>query len=201
MYTTQRTVVHFVRHGAVENPKQVRYGRMPGFHLNVDGRRQIEQAAAYLVGRPIRVVYASPMERTQQSATILGMAFPHAPIHLDSRLLEIKTASRFEGHARKIAFSYPLHDSQDAETANSVVTRLRHFVEDMVVRHAGSECLAVSHGDPIALLTNYLLYGKVDPNHPSYPGFGTVRSFVFQGASLQEVLEYQPVSAGSIRNQ
>ena len=32
------TVVHLVRHGEVENPQRVLYGRIPGFHLSAEGR-------------------------------------------------------------------------------------------------------------------------------------------------------------------
>ena len=31
------TVVHLVRHGEVDNPAGVLYGRLPGFHLSEDG--------------------------------------------------------------------------------------------------------------------------------------------------------------------
>lgn len=33
-----RTVVHLVRHGEVENPEALLYGRMPDFHLSQLGR-------------------------------------------------------------------------------------------------------------------------------------------------------------------
>ena len=34
------TVIHLVRHGQVENPRRVLYGRLPGYHLSLRGRAQ-----------------------------------------------------------------------------------------------------------------------------------------------------------------
>ncbi len=40
--------VHLVRHGQVENPKGVIYGRLPGYHLSERGIRQARAAAQRL---------------------------------------------------------------------------------------------------------------------------------------------------------
>ena len=40
--------IHLVRHGEVENPKGIIYGRLPGFHLSERGQRQAAAAAQHL---------------------------------------------------------------------------------------------------------------------------------------------------------
>ena len=60
------TVVHLVRHGQVENPRRVLYGRLPGYHLSLRGRAQADLLAAHFAGTPLAAVVASPLERAQQ---------------------------------------------------------------------------------------------------------------------------------------
>ncbi len=38
------TVVHVMRHGEVENPTGVLYGRLPGYHLSDLGRRMADRS-------------------------------------------------------------------------------------------------------------------------------------------------------------
>ena len=42
---TERTTVHLLRHGEVENPEGVLYGRLPDFHLSDLGREMADRAA------------------------------------------------------------------------------------------------------------------------------------------------------------
>ena len=39
------TVVHLLRHGEVDNPDGIIYGRLPGYHLSANGRAMAEAAA------------------------------------------------------------------------------------------------------------------------------------------------------------
>src|ERR1700727_3853551 len=62
------TVVHLLRHGEVHNPNHVLYGRLPGYHLSANGRMMADAAADYFEGRPVAAVFASPLERAQETA-------------------------------------------------------------------------------------------------------------------------------------
>ncbi len=69
--------LHFVRHGEVFNPKGVLYERIPGFQLS-DLGHQMAQAAAKQLSRENRQIsrlFASPLQRTQESATPLAQEF------------------------------------------------------------------------------------------------------------------------------
>ena len=181
----QRTIVHLVRHGEVENPDRLRYGRLPGYHLSAAGRHQVEQASLVFLKRTITHMYASPLERTQQTATLLGITLPHVAISLDARLLEIKTSSQFEGHTRALAFGYPKHHTADAETKEEVIMRFQHFLEEKIIAHHGQEIIAVSHGDPIAFITNKLIFDTVTPDGLFYPAYASVFRLVFRGLTLE----------------
>lgn len=87
-------LVHLVRHGEVENPARVLYGRLPGFGLSALGHRMAELAATSLDGRPITALAASPLQRTRESAAPWAARFG-LEVRLDERLIE--PANRFEG--------------------------------------------------------------------------------------------------------
>jgi len=89
-------MLHLVRHGEVENPRGVLYGRLPGFGLSELGRRMAESAAFELRGvdRQVTQLIASPLLRAQQSAAPIGEALG-LEIVTDERLIEPTNA--FEG--------------------------------------------------------------------------------------------------------
>ncbi len=189
MSQSSKTVIHFIRHGQVENPTHVRYGRLPGFHLSSDGREQIEQTAHYLTRFPVRAMYASPLERAQQTVTLLALAHPMALIKSDVRLLENKTSPEFEGKSRHLAFTYPLVSTPDSETTMEIIDRLLDFCRSVVAEHAGQHVVAVSHGDPIGLLYHWLQFGLSDkPGEHIYPGYGSDWQFVWTGHTCQSVI-------------
>ena len=59
--------LHLVRHGEVDNPERILYGRLPGYPLTERGHRMAAMAAES-VDRRVARVYASPLVRAQQSA-------------------------------------------------------------------------------------------------------------------------------------
>jgi len=101
------TTVHLMRHGEVHNPAGVLYGRLPGYHLSERGVAMAERVAGHLAGEPgpapdgerrepadVVAVFASPMERAQETAAPVAAAFG-LTIRTDDRLLEAE--NRFEG--------------------------------------------------------------------------------------------------------
>jgi broad specificity phosphatase PhoE len=89
-------VVHLVRHGEVENPDRILYGRLPGFGLSDRGVEQAKLAAEFLSRRDIGYLASSPLERARQTAQPLAEACG-LPIHIDERLTE--AGNRLEGRA------------------------------------------------------------------------------------------------------
>src|SRR3954463_8576500 len=88
------TVVHVMRHGEVENPEGVLYGRLPGYHLSELGRRMADRVAEHLADHDIAHVVASPLERAQETATPIAVAHG-LQIAVDERLIEAENV--FQG--------------------------------------------------------------------------------------------------------
>ncbi|MET1043904.1 MAG: histidine phosphatase family protein [Microbacteriaceae bacterium] len=86
--------IHLVRHGEVFNPDGVLYGRIPGFHLSELGHKMAASAADALADKPIGRLYASPLQRAQESAAPWSARFG-LDIHTDDRLIE--PTNKFEG--------------------------------------------------------------------------------------------------------
>jgi broad specificity phosphatase PhoE len=90
-------VVHVVRHGLVENPRGILYGRLPGYHLSAVGRAMAERVAERLrdtVGDRVGYLAASPLERAAETAEPIARELG-LPIVTDPRLIE--PANAFEG--------------------------------------------------------------------------------------------------------
>lgn len=94
----ERTI-HLIRHGRVDNPGDVIYGRLPGFRLSELGRKQATSAAEFLAHRDIAAVWSSPLERAQETAE--AIAGPHGlQIVVDDRLIE--SGTDLEGVGRNL---------------------------------------------------------------------------------------------------
>jgi broad specificity phosphatase PhoE len=90
-----RTVVHLMRHGEVNNPHGILYGRLPDFHLSDLGREMATRAADWLKrNHDVVHLVASPLERAQETAQPVAEAFG-VPIHTDERVIE--SSNLFEG--------------------------------------------------------------------------------------------------------
>ncbi len=87
-------LVHLVRHGEVHNPTHVLYGRLEGFRLSDLGHRMAGAAVTTLAGHPVTALYASPLQRAQESAAPWAEGFG-LTIRTDERIIE--PTNRFEG--------------------------------------------------------------------------------------------------------
>ena len=86
--------VHVVRHGEVENPEKILYGRQKGWFLSKRGEEMAKVLGEWSKPLNIGSVHASPLERAQQTAK--PMADAHGlQINTDERLIE--AANVFEG--------------------------------------------------------------------------------------------------------
>jgi len=138
----------------VENPSRVLYGRLEGFGLSALGHRMAELAAAFLDGRPIASLAASPLQRTQESAAPWAARFG-LPVRLDERLIE--PHNRFEGtNVRK-----GLRDPRNwpylvgpwrptwGEAFTSIRRRMMAAVAEAYADADGGEAVLVTHQLPI----------------------------------------------------
>lgn len=148
-------MIHLMRHGQVENPARIRYGRIPGYRLSAHGRDQARQAAEYLraLVEPVVKIVASPLERTVETATIVQEALGLPPITTDERLIEALNA--FDG-MHKLAFLSPRHWRQLrdpfvpswGEPFRAIARRMHAAIADHRAANDGA-VLLVTHQAPI----------------------------------------------------
>ncbi len=158
------TVVHVMRHGEVENPDGVLYGRKPGYHLSALGREMAERVAEHLAPRDITYAVASPLERAQETATPLAKSHG-LDLATDRRLIE--AANVFEGKTFGVGdgalknpenwkhLVNPFKPSWGEPYVDQAV-RMVAAVEAARDRARGHEAVCVSHQLPIWILRSYL---------------------------------------------
>lgn len=199
-----RTVVHLVRHGEVENPTGVLYGRLPGFHLSPTGQRMAAVVAEALRDRDIRVVVSSPLERAQETAAPLAEALG-LPVRLDERLTEagnVFQGLRFgvgDGALRRPAQWRHLHNPfrpSWGEPYVAVVARVLAALADARDAAAGHEAVCVSHQLPIWVTRLALEHRRLwhDPRRRQCT-LASVTSVHYDGAEPVAVRYTEPAAA------
>ncbi len=86
--------VHLVRHGEVDNPKKILYGRQPGWHLSERGRDMAQVLGEWSKSVDLGALHVSPLQRAQETAAPIAAAHDIA-ITTDERLIE--ASNIFEG--------------------------------------------------------------------------------------------------------
>jgi probable phosphoglycerate mutase len=198
MNALERTDIYMVRHAHVHNPQDVLYGRLPSFHLSELGFRQARQLAEFLGGRTIEAIYSSPLLRARQTAAVISRSLPQIPVHRSSLLLEVLTS--YQGQPNSIlqpgfTFYEPRMGEMD-EGMTDVYNRVSRFLRGVVRRHAGQAVVAVSHGDPIAIMRLGLMEQPFTPvalHSTVYPARASI-NLVTLTADHDPVLTYFNIS-------
>jgi broad specificity phosphatase PhoE len=196
--------LHLVRHGEVDNPAHVLYGRLPGYHLSEAGRRMAQAAADHVaaLGRPVSGLRCSPLERTQESAEPFAAAFGLAP-RLEERIIEPWNV--FEGTRMRRALMNPwnwrhlrrLSEPSWGEPYASIAARMRAAMDDAWHEADGGDVVFVSHQAPIwiAHLSIAGLPLRHDPRSRRC-ALSSVTSFARVGDVWREVAYAEPADAG-----
>lgn len=90
------TTVHLVRHGQVENPGGVLYGRLAGYHLSELGRQMADKVADHFDGANVTHLRCSPLERARETMEPIAAHHPELDVVIDDRVIE--AGNKFEGH-------------------------------------------------------------------------------------------------------
>ena len=162
------TLIHLVRHGEVYNPQGILYGRLPGYHLSELGIRMAAAAAGQLAGHPITAIYASPLQRAQESAAPWGEKFDRE-IVTDARLIE--PTNRFEGKKfefgpavllKPLMWRWVINPWKPSwgEPYRSVIDRMMAAIGDAWDAADGGEVVMVSHQMPIVMVQRFVAGDK-----------------------------------------
>ena len=154
---SDRTTVHLLRHGEVHNPTGVLYGRLEDFHLSDLGRAMAERVGERLSSRDITAVYASPLERAQETASPIAAAHS-LDIRTNADLIE--AANVFEGQRVSVGDGvlrkpstwrhlYNPFSPSWGEPYVDVAARMRAAIAVAREGARGHEAVCVSHQLPI----------------------------------------------------
>ena len=196
-----------MRHGEVHNPQRVLYGRLPNYRLSDDGRAMARSAAEFLrgEGRPVSALYASPLQRTRESAEPFTELFGLEPV-IDDRVIE--PTNVFEGKRMKRALLNPLNwrHLRDpsvpswGEPYADVVARMDAAMREAWDESDGGDVVIVSHQLPI-WVTHLSVAGeplKHDPRRRRC-ALSSVTSFERTGNGWREVGYAEPATiAGAV---
>ena len=156
------TLVLLVRHGLTPTTGKSLPGRAKGLHLADTGRKQAVDAADRIAalatdGRTVDAVYASPLERTRETAAPIAAAVGRK-VQIERGLLECDfgdwTGAELK-HLMKLpewntvqrapsTFRFP-----GGESFTEMQTRIVGAIDKVRIAHPGGVVVCVSHADPI----------------------------------------------------
>jgi len=152
------TTVLLVRHGQTPTTGAVLPGRAKGLHLSDNGKAQAEAAAERLAAMgKIDALYASPLERTRETAAPIAKALG-LKVVADRGLLECDFGEWTGGQLKELykkpewrtvqrwpsGFRFP-----GGESFSEMQTRVTDALSRLRRAHPGQRIVCVSHADPI----------------------------------------------------
>lgn len=156
-----------IRHGENDYIKKKRLaGRLPGIHLNENGRSQAKSLAKTLAKAPVKAVYSSPLERTMETAKPIAKALG---LEVDTRPGLIETdVGKWQGKKLKalgrkkrwgVVQSRPcLMRFPGGESFAEAQQRICYELETLCKKHDPKDLIiCVSHADPIKLAVAFHL--------------------------------------------
>jgi probable phosphoglycerate mutase len=156
------TLVLLVRHGLTPTTGKTLPGRAKGLHLADEGRKQAADAADRIAalatnGRSVDAVYASPLERTRETAAPIAAAVGRK-VQIERGLLECDFGDWTGGELKQLmklpewgtvqrapsTFRFP-----GGESFTEMQTRIVGAIDRVRAAHPGGVVVCVSHADPI----------------------------------------------------
>lgn len=177
------TNIYLIRHGSIENTKNIFYGRLPKMRLSETGVRQMEKSARFLKNKNITKVFCSNLLRSKQSANIISKNINCKNISKSNLITEINSymegepfslfkSTRFDHYFSSL--KKPSNESMD-----QIAERMLKFINFVAKKYKRKNIAVISHGDPIMILNakisglpmeldsirtgkiNYIKYGEI----------------------------------------
>jgi len=180
------------RHAVTAQTGPLLSGRQPGIALSEEGRGQAAALADRLAPLPVAAVYASPIERTTETAQAVAQRHQLAVRALEG-VLEAdygewtgqKLADLAKTDLWKVVQRAPSRAAfPGGESLAAMQARMVQALEGVVADHPGALVVVVSHADPIkAAIAHYTgvhldLFQRIVVNPAS------VTAFAFSGAGV-----------------
>ena len=164
------SVFHLLRHGEHGLLGRVLAGRMPGVGMTERGRAEIAAQAERLAVEKIAAIYASPLQRTRETAEIVAARLG-LPIEFRDDLIELDfgewTGATFDSIRADLRWQAwstqrSLATIPGGESMRAVQHRVVAAVVDLNERHPHETVVLVSHGDVIRSALVFLLGMPLD---------------------------------------
>ena len=154
------STVHVLRHGEVENPNKILYGRQPGWYLSSRGQEMAATLGQWSKSIDLGALHVSPLQRAQETAAPIAAAHNMA-ITTDERLIE--AANIFEGKSFELGSGVLKHPSSWRHLYNpwkpswgepyvEQINRMLAAVFAAKDAANGKDAICVSHQLPIWIL-------------------------------------------------
>ncbi len=151
-------MILMVRHGKTPSTGTTLPGRAKGLHLAPEGVKQANDAAKRIGKlKNVTAIYASPLERTRETAAPIGTALG-LRVKIEPGLLECEFGE-WTGRALKDLFKLPEWTTVQrypsgfrfpaGESFAEMQLRIVSTIERLCVAHPGQTVVVVSHADPI----------------------------------------------------
>lgn len=161
------TRLYLIRHGATPLSAEDRFSGAANVFLSDEGRAQAERLSKRLADDHIQAFYASPLDRTMETAHII--ARPHGITPIAREGLREISHGHWEGLSRKeVEVSFPEEYTawesdpftfapKDGESGIVVLARALPVIREIVVNHKDQNVLVVSHKATLRLIISSLL--------------------------------------------
>lgn len=162
-----------IRHGENDYTKKGKLaGHLPNVHLNERGQQQAQALADALKDVPLTAIYASPLERAQETAAPIAAA-RGLSIQTDADLIE-SFVGKWQGRSWRVLsltkawkivqrapsrFRFP-----GGESFPEMQTRITSALERIAAKHKGRQDIVavVFHADPIKLAVAHFIGMPLD---------------------------------------
>jgi broad specificity phosphatase PhoE len=186
-------VFHFLRHGEHGLLGRVLAGRMPGVGMTERGRAEIASQAERLAREKIAALYASPLQRTRETAEIVAARLS-LPIEFRDDLLELDfgewTGATFDAiraDPRWQAWSTQrsLAAIPGGESMRAVQQRIAAAMLELNERHLHESIVLVSHGDVIRCALLFALGMPLDFYNRIEIGQGSISTIQIHAGGIR----------------
>ena len=141
-------MIYFVRHGETDWNKQKKVQGRNDIPMNETGFKEAKIMADKLRGVTFDMCFASPLQRTQQTARVIWSG----PLIIDERIIECNFGG-FEGGDHETMFAVvndpnlsPDDTPNGCESFNLFKSRVFSFIEELKAKHRGKNILVSTHG-------------------------------------------------------
>jgi probable phosphoglycerate mutase len=186
-------VFHFLRHGEHRLLGKVLAGRMPGVGMTERGRAEIASQAERLAREKIAAIYASPLQRTRETAEIvsarlsLSIEFRDDLLELDFGEWTGATFDAIRADPRWQAWSTQrsLAAIPGGESMRAVQQRIVAAMIELNERHLHETIVLASHGDVIRCVLLFALGMPLDFYNRIEIGQGSISTIQIQSGGIR----------------